>query len=71
MIDQRHSLATLAGRMPWLKIDALLASQLARQAYAGKPIEALNLFGAQNVVVVLPMPDNRAYRVACGSRFCI
>lgn len=51
MIDLRHPLAILASRMPWLEIEAALASQLARQAKAGKPIEALDLFGAQTVVV--------------------
>ena len=51
MIDLRHPLAILASRMPWLEIEAALASQLARQAKAGKLVEALDLFGAQTVVV--------------------
>jgi IS5 family transposase len=51
MIGSRHPPATLAPRMPWLEIEAALASQLAGQAKAGKPIEALDLFGAQAAVV--------------------
>ncbi|MFM7483019.1 MAG: IS5 family transposase, partial [Burkholderiaceae bacterium] len=51
MIDLRHPLAILASRMPWLEIEASLARQLARQAKAGKPIQASDLFGVHTTVV--------------------
>ena len=45
MIDLRHPLAALAGRMPWGQIEAALAPAFARQDRLGKIIAGHDLFG--------------------------
>ena len=45
MIDQRHPLAILAGRMPWSQIEAALAPSFARRNRQGQVIERNDLFG--------------------------
>jgi IS5 family transposase len=45
MIDQRHPLAILAGRMPWSQIEAALAPSFARRNRQGQVIERSDLFG--------------------------
>ena len=46
MIDMRHPLAVLAGRMPWAQIEAALAPSLARKNRSGQAIPGSDLFGA-------------------------
>ena len=46
MIDLRHPLAVLAGRMPWSQIEAALAPSFARRNRQGQVIERSDLFGA-------------------------
>jgi IS5 family transposase len=45
MIDLRHPLAVLAGRMPWNEIEAALAPAFARRDRAGRVEEEADLFG--------------------------
>ena len=45
MIDPRHPLAVLAGRLPWAQIEAALAPQFARQVREGRAIAQDDLFG--------------------------
>jgi IS5 family transposase len=45
MIDLRHPLAVLAGRMPWSQIEAALAPSFARRNRQGQVIERSDLFG--------------------------
>ena len=45
MIDRRHPLAVLAGRMPWSQIEAALAPSFARKNRQGQVIERNDLFG--------------------------
>ena len=45
MIDLRHPLAVLAGRMPWKRIEIALAPAFARKAREGQVSEDSDLFG--------------------------
>jgi IS5 family transposase len=45
MIDLRHPLAVLAGRLPWARIEAALAPTFARKDRLGKAIAGSDLFG--------------------------
>ena len=45
MIDQRHPLAILAGRMPWSQIEAALAPSFARRNREGQVMEGCDLYG--------------------------
>ncbi|MFN3437128.1 MAG: IS5 family transposase [Acidovorax sp.] len=45
MIDPRHPLAVLAGRLPWAQIEAALAPRFARQVREGRAIAQDDLFG--------------------------
>ena len=45
MIDLRHPLAVLAGRLPWTRIEAALAPAFARKDRLGKVIAGSDLFG--------------------------
>ncbi len=45
MIDLRHPLAVLAGRMPWSQIEMALAPSFARKNRQGQAIERSDLFG--------------------------
>jgi transposase, IS5 family len=45
MIDLRHPLAVLAGRMPWGQIEAALAPAFARKNRSGKVMPGNDLFG--------------------------
>jgi len=45
MIDLRHPLAVLAGRLPWAQIEAALAPAFARKDRLGKVIAGHDLFG--------------------------
>ena len=45
MIDLRHPLAVLAGRIPWLALEASLAPSLAHRDRKGRVIEGMGLFG--------------------------
>ena len=45
MIDLRHPLAVLAGRMPWSQIEAALAPSFARRNRQGQVIDRSDLFG--------------------------
>lgn len=45
MIDLRHPLAVLAGRLPWTRIEAALAPAFARKDRLGKAIAGSDLFG--------------------------
>jgi IS5 family transposase len=45
MIDLRHPLAVLAGRMPWSQVETALAPNFARKNRQGQVIERSDLFG--------------------------
>ena len=45
MIDPRHPLAVLAGRLPWAQIEAALAPHFARQVREGRAVAQDDLFG--------------------------
>jgi IS5 family transposase len=45
MIDLRHPLAALAGRMPWAQIEAALAPAFARKNRSGQAVPGRDLFG--------------------------
>lgn len=45
MIDQRHPLAVLAGRIPWARIEAALAPALAHKERDGHALAGVDLFG--------------------------
>ena len=45
MIDLRHPLAVLAGRIPWTTLESSLAPSLARRDRKGRLIEGQGLFG--------------------------
>ena len=45
MIDLRHPLVVLAGRLPWGQIEAALAPAFARKHRAGKVMLGSDLFG--------------------------
>ncbi|KQP13043.1 IS5 family transposase [Pseudorhodoferax sp. Leaf267] len=45
MIDPRHPLAVLAGRLPWAQIEAALAPYFARQVREGRAVAQDDLFG--------------------------
>lgn len=45
MIDPRHPLAVLAGRLPWAQIEAALAPHFARQVREGRAVAQSDLFG--------------------------
>ncbi len=45
MIDPRHPLAVLAGRLPWAQIEAALAPHFARQVREGRAMAQSDLFG--------------------------
>ena len=45
MIDLRHPLAVLAGRLPWTRIEAALAPAFARKDRLGKAMAGSDLFG--------------------------
>ena len=45
MIDLRHPLAVLAGRMPWVQIEAALAPAFARKNRSGQVTPGNDLFG--------------------------
>lgn len=45
MIDPRHPLAVLAGRLPWAQIEAALAPRFARQVREVRAIAQDDLFG--------------------------
>ena len=45
MVDQRHPLAVLAGRMPWSEIEAALAPTFDRKDRLGRSVEGADLFG--------------------------
>ena len=45
MVDQRHPLAVLAGRMPWSEIEAALAPMFDRKDREGRSVEGADLFG--------------------------
>ena len=45
MIDLRHPLAVLAGRLPWGQIEAALAPAFARQNRRGQVTPGSDLFG--------------------------
>lgn len=45
MIDLRHPLAVLAGRMPWSQIEAALAPAFARKNRPGQGMSGSGLFG--------------------------
>ena len=45
MIDLRHPLAALAGRMPWAQIEAALVPSFERRDREGRVIETSDLFG--------------------------
>ncbi len=45
MIDPRHPLAVLAGRLPWAQIEAALAPHFARQVREGRAVAHSDLFG--------------------------
>lgn len=45
MIDLRHPLVVLAGRIPWSQLEAALAPAFARQSREGTVIEGDDLFG--------------------------
>ena len=45
MVDQRHPLAVLAGRMPWSEIEAALAPTFDRKDRKGRSVEGADLFG--------------------------
>jgi len=45
MIDLRHPLAVLAGRMPWSQIEAALAPAFARKNRSGQVVPGSDLFG--------------------------
>ena len=45
MIDLRHPLAVLAGRIPWTTLESSLAPSLAHRDRKGRVIEGQGLFG--------------------------
>jgi IS5 family transposase len=45
MIDLRHPLAVLAGRMPWAQIESALAPAFARKSRSGQVVPGNDLFG--------------------------
>ena len=45
MIDFRHPLAILAGRMPWGQMESVLAPAFARKSRAGQVMPGCDLFG--------------------------
>jgi len=45
MIDLKHPLAVLAGRLPWAQIEAALAPAFARRERTGRVTERTDLFG--------------------------
>lgn len=45
MIDPRHPLAVLAGRLPWAQIEAALAPRFARQVREGRAVAQNDLSG--------------------------
>jgi hypothetical protein len=45
MVDPRHPLAVLAGRMPWSEIEAALAPTFDRKDRKGRTVEGADLFG--------------------------
>lgn len=45
MIDLRHPLAALAGRLPWDHIETVLAPSFERKSRLGKEAEIHDLFG--------------------------
>lgn len=45
MIDLRHPLAVLAGRLPWVRIEAALAPAFARKNRSGQVLPGSDLFG--------------------------
>lgn len=47
MIDLRHSLAVLASRMPWQKIEACVSHVFSAKVRAGKKLPGIDLFGEQ------------------------
>lgn len=51
MIDLRHPLAVLAGRLPWSQIEAALAPVFERRNRPGQMVEIDDLFGATQVIV--------------------
>ena len=51
MIDLRHPLAVLAGRMPWATVEASLAPKFVRRDRPGVEVDVKDLFGAQTQVV--------------------
>ena len=50
MIDPRHPLAVLAGRLPWAQIEAALAPRFARQVREGRAVAQDDLFGPSSQV---------------------
>jgi len=46
MIDLKHPLAVLAGRLPWAKIESALAPAFARKSRDGTIVDDSDLFGA-------------------------
>jgi IS5 family transposase len=50
MIDLRHPLAVLAGRMPWSQIEAALAPAFERKNRPGPVVEIDDLFGSTRVL---------------------
>lgn len=50
MIDLRHPLAVLAGRMPWSQIEAALAPVFERKNRQGQVVEIDDLFGTTQVI---------------------
>jgi len=51
MIDLRHPLAILAGRMPWATLETSLAPKFVRRDRPGVEVDVKDLFGAQTQVV--------------------
>lgn len=47
MIDLRHSLAVLASRMPWQRIEASVSHVFSGKVRAGKKLPGIDLFGEQ------------------------
>jgi IS5 family transposase len=45
MVDPRHPLVVLAGRMPWTQIEAALAPVFAHKDRQGRLVEGADLFG--------------------------
>jgi len=50
MIDLRHPLAVLAGRLPWSQIEATLAPAFERKNRESQVVEIDDLFGATQVI---------------------